>query len=206
MPPTWTAARIVLPSLFSVMARTPSGGPPANHSLRPGTISKLFSLTGPLLGERRTIAASLIPPQRISGSTGTYRLDFKVDVGEFLPCPIVRTTPDFLLVDDCNATAIYMGGKWSQTPASKLDPRLVEFVENATPRISGNQNRTHSGCAPARAIQTIGCRNIRPYAMNAMRRPSAPLRIVVATSRYLTCTQTNRRLSTARTVAARIVS
>src|ERR1700677_4551709 len=56
------------------------------------------------------------------------------------------------------------------------------------------------------AIQKIGCRTIRPYAMNAMRRPSTPLKIMGATSRYLTCTQTNTRLSTPRTVAARIVS
>src|ERR1700733_2301058 len=57
-----------------------------------------------------------------------------------------------------------------------------------------------------RAGQRIGCRTIRPYAMNAMRRPSTPLKIMGVISRYLTCTQTNTRLSTAKTVAARMVS
>src|SRR5277367_3530698 len=42
--------------------------------------------------------------------------------------------------------------------------------------------------------------------MNAMRRPSTPLKIIGVTSRYLTCTPTNTRLSTAKTAAARIVS
>src|ERR1700691_3261443 len=54
--------------------------------------------------------------------------------------------------------------------------------------------------------QKIGCKTIRPYAMNAMRRPSTPLKMMGATTRYLTCTPTNTRLSTAKTVAARIVS
>src|SRR5258708_2229670 len=42
--------------------------------------------------------------------------------------------------------------------------------------------------------------------MNATMRPSTQLRSVGAISRYLTCTQTNTRLSTARAVAARAVS
>ena len=42
--------------------------------------------------------------------------------------------------------------------------------------------------------------------MNAMRRPSAPLMMMDGVSLYLTCTQTNTRLSIARTVAATTVS
>src|ERR1700722_824971 len=56
------------------------------------------------------------------------------------------------------------------------------------------------------ACQAIGFRTIRPYVTNAMRRPSTALKIMGVTSRYLTCTPTNTRLSTAKTAAARIVS
>ena len=56
------------------------------------------------------------------------------------------------------------------------------------------------------AGQKIGFRTIRPYAMNAMRRPSTPLMMMGGISRYLTCTQMNTRLSIARTVAATTVS
>ena len=42
--------------------------------------------------------------------------------------------------------------------------------------------------------------------MNAMRRPSAPLKMMAGTSPYLACTQTNTRLSIVRTVAATTVS
>ena len=41
------------------------------------------------------------------------------------------------------------------------------------------------------AVQKIGYRTIRPYTMNAMRRPSTPLKMMGVISRYLTCTQTN---------------
>ena len=51
------------------------------------------------------------------------------------------------------------------------------------------------------AGQKIGCRTIRPYAMNATRRPRTALMIVSAASRYLTCTEMNTRLSTARIVS-----
>ena len=56
------------------------------------------------------------------------------------------------------------------------------------------------------AGQEIGARTIRPYAMNAMRRPSTPLMTMGGISRYLTCTQMNTRLSIARTAAATTVS
>jgi len=55
-------------------------------------------------------------------------------------------------------------------------------------------------------VQKIGCRNIRPYAMNAIRRPSVPLKTMGVISPYLACTQTNTRLSIDRTVAATTVS
>src|SRR5204862_1448751 len=56
------------------------------------------------------------------------------------------------------------------------------------------------------AVQTIGCRNIRPYARKAISRPSTTLMTTVPISRYLTCTPTNTRLSIARTAAAATVS
>ena len=56
------------------------------------------------------------------------------------------------------------------------------------------------------AGQTIGFRTIRPYAMNAMTRPSTPLKMMGVISRNLTCTPMNTRLSIARTVAATTVS
>jgi hypothetical protein len=51
-------------------------------------------------------------------------------------------------------------------------------------------------------VQKIGFRTIRPYAMNAMRRPSTPLMMIGLISPYLACTQMNMRLSIARTAAA----
>src|ERR1022692_2698956 len=47
---------------------------------------------------------------------------------------------------------------------------------------------------------------MRPYAMNAMRRPSTPLKMMAVISPYLACTHTNTRLSIVRTVAATTVS
>ena len=55
-------------------------------------------------------------------------------------------------------------------------------------------------CYPAG--QEIGFRTIRPYAMNAISRPSTTHMTMVAVSRYLTCTPMNTRLSTARSAAA----
>src|SRR4051794_31610163 len=56
------------------------------------------------------------------------------------------------------------------------------------------------------AGQKIGLSTIRPYAMNAMRRPSTALMMMGVISRYLACTPTNTRLSIARTAAATTVS
>src|SRR5271170_407749 len=52
----------------------------------------------------------------------------------------------------------------------------------------------------------IGLRTIRPYAMNAIRRPITPLKIMGVISWYLACTPMNTRLSIAKTVAAATVS
>ena len=56
------------------------------------------------------------------------------------------------------------------------------------------------------AVQEIGARTIRPYAMNAMRSPRPALMTMDVISRYLTCTPMNTRLSAAKTVAATTVS
>src|SRR6202167_2992888 len=51
------------------------------------------------------------------------------------------------------------------------------------------------------AVQKIGFRTIRPYAMNAMRRPSKPLKMRVVISPYLAGTQTNTHHSIVRIAA-----
>ena len=67
MPPTCTAARRTLPSAVAVKARTPKGGPPANHSPRPATLSKPFSrATCPLARMRRSTAFSISPPKTMA--------------------------------------------------------------------------------------------------------------------------------------------
>jgi hypothetical protein len=43
------------------------------------------------------------------------------------------------------------------------------------------------------AVQKIGLRTIRPYAMNAMRRRGTPRKMMVVISPYLACTQTPDR-------------
>src|SRR5262249_26087049 len=55
------------------------------------------------------------------------------------------------------------------------------------------------------ADQEIGLRTNRPYAMNAMTRPSTMHITMVGISRYLACTPMNTRLSNARIVAATTV-
>src|SRR5688572_11165418 len=65
--------------------------------------------------------------------------------------------------------------------------------------------RAGSGAAGWPAGQEIGFRTSRPYAMNAMRRPSTALMKMGGTSRYWTCTQMNTRLSIAKAAAATTV-
>ena len=62
IPPTCTAAKTAEPSAVAVKARTPNGGPLANHSLRPGTWSRPLSRSACPPAGIRTISASSIPP------------------------------------------------------------------------------------------------------------------------------------------------
>jgi hypothetical protein len=54
--------------------------------------------------------------------------------------------------------------------------------------------------------QETGFKNIRPYARNAISRPITLFKMMGVVSRYFTCTQTNKRLSTAKIAAARTIS
>ena len=102
--------------------------------------------------------------------------------------------------------SIASGGRRPVAGTSR-SPRCTAAFGKAAPkcerRLFADQRRN---CFSKPTGQESGLKNIRPYVMNAMRRPSTPLKIMGVISRYLTCTATNTRLSTARIMAARIVS
>jgi outer membrane protein assembly factor BamB len=120
--------------------------------------------------------------------------------------------------------------KASVTNLALVDESLVALVGRkvtcfspgeAAPRAPARRRKTSNGSPPSQfaglpvvpglvssavAGQEIGDRNMRPYAMNAMTRPSTLTKMMGGISRYLTCTQMNTRLSIARTAAATTVS